>query len=392
MRVALIGPVYPFRGGIAHHTTMLARALASTERVLVISFRRQYPRLLYPGRSDRDPSGEPLTVPAEYLLDAVNPLTWMRVARRIEQYSAEVVVIQWWTTFWAPAFAALARASVNRGLPLLYLIHNVLPHETRFYDPWLARLALREGTSFIVQSETEGKRLQSLLPNSTIHTFEHPAYRMFTHQMVEAEDARRHLGLPGEGVPIVLAFGIVRPYKGLRYLLEAIRVLRDRREHVFLIVAGEFWEPKTFYLELAERLGISSQVRFDDRYIPNEEVALLFSAADAFVAPYVGGTQSGAVRLALGFGTPVVTTRPEDLPSSLPQSMGVLVKPRDSGALAEGIQRVLSTTRPSEDVPRTTPEEGIGEWGGLSKILRLYVKSHVRVSDSRSETLGERSQ
>ena len=109
MKFVLVGPVYPYRGGIAHYTTMLAQTLAKRgSQFHVVSFRRQYPRWLYPGKSDRDPSQEPLRVNAEYLLDPLYPWTWWQTARRIAEWKPDVVIFQWWTTFWAPAFAALA--------------------------------------------------------------------------------------------------------------------------------------------------------------------------------------------------------------------------------------------------------------------------------------------
>lgn len=308
MKVALVGPVYPYRGGIAHYTTMLYRALRERGHdVLMVSFKRQYPRWLYPGRSDKDPSKQPLVVEdAKYWIDSLNPLTWLTTFWRIRRYRPDVIVLQWWTTFWAPVwfvFGILNRLFLKR--PLFYICHNVLPHEVRWGDLWLARLALRWGTRFIVQSEREREVIASLMPEAQTIIVPHPIYNMFADQRIPKREARRHLDLPLD-VPILLFFGIVREYKGLKYVLAALPEIRAQLGKVILLIAGEFWEDKRRYLEMIGQLGIEDSVIIEDRYIPNEEVGLYFSAADVLVAPYQQLTGSGVVRIAQGFGVPVI--------------------------------------------------------------------------------------
>ena len=309
MKVALVGPVYPYRGGIAHYTTMLYRALREQgHEVLMVSFKRQYPRWLYPGRSDKDPSKKPLIVEdAKYWIDSLNPITWLTTFWRVRGYRPDVLVLQWWTTFWAPAWFTLGvlnRLFLRR--PLVVICHNVLPHEVRWWDPWLARMVLRWGTRFIVQSEDERQRLLLLLPRAQATVVPLPVFDMFVSERVPKEEARRRLGLP-LNVPVLLFFGIVREYKGLKDVLAALPEVRTRLGEVVLVVAGEFWEDKRPYLEMIERLGIGDAVIIEDRYIPNEEVGLYFSAADMLVAPYRQVTGSGAMQMARGFGIPTIT-------------------------------------------------------------------------------------
>ena len=369
MKFVLVGPVYPYRGGIAHYTTMLAQTLAKRgSQCHVVSFRRQYPRWLYPGKSDRDPSQKPLRVNAEYLLDPLYPWTWWQTARKIAEWKPDVVIFQWWTTFWAPAFAALAFLLRRREVKVLFVIHNVMPHEPRPWDRWLARLALRQGHSFLVQTGREKERLFSLLPQAQITMSPLPLYGMFADQRVPAAEARQRLGLP-VGEPVILFFGIVRPYKGLRFAIEALAELRARNKTVYLLVAGEFWEDVMAYTRLIEQLGLSAQVRIDNRYIPNEEVGLYFSAADIFVAPYIGGTQSAAVKVALGFDLPVVISRAivsEELENDVAHRL-YWVDPKDVRALADAIERSVK-----ESVPASAPailSSGSNEWEELATVI-----------------------
>lgn len=336
MSVALVGPVYPYRGGIAHFTTLLAQQLTQMGGVQVISYRRQYPRWLYPGDSDKDPSAEGTRVQAEYLLDALNPLSWEKTARNIESCKPPSVILQWWTSFWAPATFWVARHLRNAGIPVIFLIHNVMPHEPRRWDAPLARAVLGQGSRCVTLSTREQTRLRSLLPMMPVQMAALPVYR-FDGMLPEQKLARQQLGLPLDE-KLLLFFGLVRPYKGLAVLIEALGLLRKRGMQPHLAVAGEFWEPLARYEQLAVTHGVREQVHFFARYIPNEAVPLFFAAADVFAAPYTGGTQSAALRMAMGFGLPLVTSDAVFAAADAPPGYPLVIAPAgDAAALADAI-------------------------------------------------------
>ena len=333
MNVAHIGPRFPYRGGIAHYTTLLDQALRHKgHQVLAISFKRQYPQWLFPGRSDQDPSTIPLeSGKVHNWLDSLNPISWFATMRRIHQFDPDLIILPWWTTFWAPAWFVLgALARLWLRCPLLYICHNVLPHESRRWDRRVTRSVLGWGTRFIVQSQDEKKRLLELIPRARVVVVPHPIYDMFAGQRIPKDEARRLLDLP-PAATVLLFFGIVREYKGLDDLLAALPMIQAQLDDVMLLVAGEFWDNRRPYLETIEKLGLGDRVRIVDTYIPNEEVALYFSAADLLVAPYRRVTGSGVVQMARGFGTPVITTHSEALGE---ESEGLVVPPRDIQALA----------------------------------------------------------
>ena len=119
MKVALVGPVFPYRGGIAHYTTMLYRELRkSGHQVVLYSFSRQYPCWLFPGKTDRDSSQRVLDVPCEYTLDSLNPFSWWATARAIQAQRPAVLILQWWVPFFAPMWVLLARVARQVGLVL----------------------------------------------------------------------------------------------------------------------------------------------------------------------------------------------------------------------------------------------------------------------------------
>lgn len=342
MKVSLVGPVYPYRGGIAHYTMLLDHALqAHGHLTQVASFRRQYPAWLYPGETDRDPSQQPMQTKAEYLLDPLYPWTWQRAASSIARFAADLIVFQWWTTFWAPPYAYLVWSLKRRQTPVVFVIHNTLPHEQRAWDPWLARQALGRGDAFIAQTEVERSRLITLLPTAPVRICSLPVYRMPGEQKISRAQARRQLNLPADG-PVLLFFGIVRPYKGLHHLVEALGLLRQHGKTPTLVIAGEFWEPRHAYTQQIDQLGLVEQIIIADRYIPNEQVEVLFAAADALVAPYVGGTQSAAASLGLGCGLPLIITERVAAGISAGNRRDLLIVPSgDSQALAQAIAEFL---------------------------------------------------
>ncbi len=373
----IVGPVQPFRGGIAHFTTSLANAAAKVHSVEVLSFRRLYPRILYPGGSDQDPSRARfgLECPADYRLDALNPLTWIAAARWVESRSPDFAVVSWWTTVLALPLGWLARLLRRRRIPVIFLVHNVLPHERRRPDRALARWALRGGDGYVVLTPGEKTRLVDLLPRAdVVAVCPHPVYRLFAAGRIDKVEARRRLGVP-QGVPIVLFFGFVRPYKGVDCLLEAIKLLRDRGRAAYLLVAGEVWDDATRLRRRIESLGIQEWARIEDRYIPNEEVGTYFCAADVFVAPYRTGTQSGSLRIAMDFSLPAVVTETIAPPEGFPDGRGRVVPPDDAPALAQGIAEMTALSAVAV-APSSSSKTDDG-WLALSATL-VEVADQVR--------------
>lgn len=343
MKISLIGPVYPYRGGIAHFTTVLAQKLmAAGHTVQVVSFKSQYPKWLYPGKSDKDFSPGREKVPAVYLLSPINPLSWQRASRAIIQFEPQLVIFSWWVTFWSPAYRPVSKRLSKAGIPISYLVHNTIPHEAYWLDQVLTRRAFEYVDSFLVMTEKEKGRLLSLFPQvPEVQVAAHPILKLFGRGEENQEAIRLRLGLPVDK-SILLFFGFIRPYKGLRVLIDALKLLVGQGLDIHLLVVGEFWEDVGAYQALTARLGLEDRVHVFNEYIPDHEVGNFFTASDLFVAPYVDGTQSAALKSALGYGLPVVVTDvvTDDLIESLPERCAV-VPAGDPDGLAVGIRRML---------------------------------------------------
>lgn len=339
MRIALIGPTYPFRGGISHYTTLLTRELRREHEVLLVSFKRQYPSWLFPGKSDREPADGAVRESAEYLIDSLNPLTWLKTVNRITRFAPDVVVMQWWVPFWAVAWGGIGRM-LKRKLPsakLIYIVHNALPHEPSPIDKQAVKFVLAPADKLIAQARSEADKLQTLFPNKAITIVPHPSYAE-----LGAEPSDEPLSVPPDK-PLLLFCGLIRPYKGLDILLDALPLILAKQD-VHLGIVGEMWGGGAEYFEQIDRLGIEKHVTVVNEYVSNARLGQWVRSADVVILPYRSATQSGIVQLAFGLGTPVITTRVGGLVDVVEDGVtGLLVEPNSTIAIADAVTRYLET-------------------------------------------------
>lgn len=336
MRIALVGPLAPWRGGLAQYLALLGEALARRAEVRAVTFTRQYPGLLFPGGSQLDPDAARPDFPVEPLLDSIGPLSWRRTARRLERFAPGAVVLKWWMPFFAPSFASAVGPLRRRGTRVVLVCDNLLPHEKRPFDRELTAWMLRNSDGYLVMSESVERDLAMLKPGAPQRRVPHPFYAQFDRARFTRETARARLGLDPAG-EVVLFFGYVRRYKGLDTLLESWPAVRARRPAT-LVVAGDFYEDPAPYRALATTAGDS--VRLREGYQSDEDVEALFRAADVVVLPYRSATQSGVTHVAYALGVPVITTDVGGLAETVrPGETGLVVPPADPAALAEAIVR-----------------------------------------------------
>jgi D-inositol-3-phosphate glycosyltransferase len=366
-KIAVIGPVYPYRGGIAHFTSALAETLQSQgHEADIISYKWQYPKFLYPGKTDKDPSQNRAKPNASYILSSLNPFDWYKTFRYIQETKPDLVIFQWWVSIWSPAYAWLFKKLKRAGIPFKVLVHNTHPHEARAIDKILARYALKHACDFITMTDREAQKLKALLKTDiNIQTVPHPIYKAFPSKGYSKTEARQHLGL-APNLPVLLFFGFVRAYKGLDLLLEAVAQLQAQDTPVQLLVGGEFWDDIGQYEAQIARLNIQDKVKIVAEYIPDEEASTFFEASDCLVAPYRDATQSGSVKLALGYGIPVVVSEvvADDFLRQMPSGCWI-VPCDDSQALGEAIKNCLNAGEMSSESKHNIQET----WQALTDAL-----------------------
>ena len=337
MHIVIVGPAYPLRGGIAHFNATLAKELGKHHQVETVTFSRQYPALLFPGTTQDDLSAPLQAAPAPQLIDSINPLNWVRVGRQLRRRNADLFIFHYWMPFFAPCFSTIARVATRGTRAQVILIcHNLLPHERHPFDAALTRAMIRSASSLIVLSETVERELNEFQPGARYRIVPHPVYSMFG-ETLDRDVARKQLGITADRV--LLFFGYVRKYKGLRTLLEAMALLPESLG-IQLLVVGEFYEDAGPYRELIASRGLDSRVRLVPEYVPNELVHAYFSAADAVVLPYLSGTQSGIAQIAFNFDRPVIATSVGGLGEVVKAGeTGLVVAPGDPAALADAISQ-----------------------------------------------------
>ena len=342
-KIAVLGLSYPFRGGIAHHSTLLVRELRKKYAVEFITLCRQYPDFLFPGKTQYDHSAWGLTEENHALIDSVNPVSWVKTALALKRDKVDIVVVQWWNPFFGLAFGTIANLlNLISNTKICFLCHNVMPHESTLLDRVLSRYAFLTSKYFIVHSDEDRTNLLSLKPRAIVRKNLHPTYSIFgDFSAYGRTEARTELRIAADK-KVLLFFGMIRPYKGLKYLIHAMARVVKSIDCVLLVV-GEFYESKEEYLTLIKELGLETHIVIRDEYVKNEVVSLYFSSADVVVLPYVTATQSGIVQIAFGLNRPVITTNVGGLPEAVEDGKtGFVVDPQSPDKLADAILKFYS--------------------------------------------------
>ena len=372
MRLTVFGPGHPFRGGIARTTTELVRSLAARGHdVDFLTPRRQYPGWLFPGRDDRDPDACERIDGAEQILDPLNPLSWAGSTRQARELDADAWIVPYWTWAWAGQWWFLLR---GRRPPAISVVHNPADHDATFVQRIAAGMVLNRCEALFTHAMYLEDRLTELGYGQPMAS--HPLPMTEPRPLPDRNEARRAVGEEGER-RIALFLGLIRPYKGVDLLLEAVAQLPADSDWT-LIVAGEAWGDLGADIERrAREKDLANRVRMRLGWVPEGEVPALLAAADLVVLPYRAGSQSAVAPMALAAGVPVLSTRVGGLPELVRDGVdGVLVEPGSAEALAEAL---VGLDRPALARLRDGAEAGRGRltWDGYAAALEGLIERVV---------------
>lgn len=341
MKITIVGPAHPYRGGLASILEILARTFQRRgAEVRIRTFTLQYPSLLFPGESQTVDTPAPADLHITRCVNTVNPLNWLRIGRAIGCDRPDFVLMKYWTPFMAPCFGTIARLARRNGhTKVLCQIDNVEPHEHHLIDRPFNRYFLSSVDGFIYMSEQVHRELGAYTSVPALFS-PHPLFENFG-ERIERSEACVRLGLNPD-LRYVLFFGLVRDYKGLDILLDAWSLLRRQGKTAGrrLIVAGEFYTSKEPYLRQIADSGLQDEVLLHDHFVPDEEVKYYFSAVDFVVQPYKTATQSGVTQIAYQFCVPMVVTDVGGLAEIVPDGrVGYVCEPTAEG-VAAAIERM----------------------------------------------------
>ena len=374
MKITILGPAHPYRGGLASIMEIMARTFQRRgDEVDIKTFTLQYPSLLFPGESQTVATPPPADLRICRCVNTMNPLNWVRVGRRIRRERPDFVLMKYWTPFMAPCFGSIARIARGNGhTKVLCQIDNVEPHERHLTDKPFNRYYLHSVDGFVYMSEQVHSELRAYSDAPALFS-PHPLFENFG-ERVERSEACVRLGLDPAN-RYVLFFGLIRDYKGLDLLLDAWAQLRraGRTEGRRLIVAGEFYTAREPYLNRIADNGLQDEVLLHDRFIPDDDVKYYFSAADFVVQPYKTATQSGVTQIAYQFCVPMVVTKVGGLAEIVPDGrVGYVCEPTPEG-VAGAIERMYEGDTLQRFRENCVEERRRFSWEEMcSRITELY--------------------
>lgn len=374
MKITILGPAHPYRGGLASIMEIMARTFQRRgDEVDIKTFTLQYPSLLFPGESQTVATPPPADLRICRCVNTMNPLNWVRVGRRIRRERPDFVLMKYWTPFMAPCFGTIARIARGNGhTKVLCQIDNVEPHEHHLTDKPFNLYYLHSVDGFVYMSEQVHSELRAYSDAPALFS-PHPLFENFG-ERVERSEACVRLGLDPAN-RYVLFFGLIRDYKGLDLLLDAWAQLRraGRTEGRRLIVAGEFYTAREPYLNRIADNGLQDEVLLHDRFIPDDDVKYYFSAADFVVQPYKTATQSGVTQIAYQFCVPMVVTKVGGLAEIVPDGrVGYVCEPTPEG-VAGAIERMYEGDTLQRFRENCVEERRRFSWEEMcSRITELY--------------------
>ena len=373
----MLGALPPWRG-VAPYTRHLLDGLDDMEELEVefLDFVSLYPPRLYPGGEPRDRNGTRPSfarVRMRRLLAWYNPLSWLWAGLTLR---GSVLHAQWWSHVLAPVYLVVMGLARLRGRRVVLTLHNVLPHEEAPWRRWLFQSVFRFAHQFIVHSERNAQVLIEQYPRAVGRVTVVPMgiHTVTSGQKLSRQEARERLELPAEGW-VILAFGNIRPYKGLDVLLRALRRVVDAGREATLLVAGQPWNSFERYQNLIDELDLTAHVRLRLEYLPESEVEACFAAADLAVFPYTHfDAQSAAATLALSSGVPLVVSDVGGLPDLVGDARAV-VPANDPEALAQTLRAVLDDeallAKLAADAKRRAAEL---DWGVIAqRTVEVYL-------------------
>lgn len=339
MKIAILSSFYPLRGGIAQFNASLYGELSKDNIVKAFTFSRQYPQILFPGKTQYvTEDDEAVSIESEALLDTANPFTYISTLRKIRAWKPDVLIMRYWMSWFGPSLGFISR-HMGKDCKVISILDNVVPHEQHFFDKPLTSYFLSGSDGFVTLcKEVESDLLKFKIGDKPHIVQPHPLYSHFGEKL-QREEAEDLLGLQ-HGKKNILFFGLIRKYKGLDILIDAFKNLSDEYQ---LIVAGEPYGSFEEYQKQIDESGAKDRIHLFPVYIKDSEVKKYFSAADVTVLPYRSATQSGVSSISYHFEVPMIVTDVGGLKETIGErGTGIVAESVDPDCIKAEIERYFA--------------------------------------------------
>ena len=335
----LIGPAYPFRGGISNTNHELIREIQKKDKnSLIITFKKLYPKFIFPGKNQFSNEKKPAEINIERHISSYNPISWIKTAKRINQLNPKAVIFRYYTPFLAPAYFFITILIKNK-IKKIALVDNWIPHEGFLLDNLLNKLFGIKMSGFITLSKNVSNQIESNFSKPLLTLF-HPINKNLP-LPISKSNARKILKWPKER-KVILFYGLIRKYKGLELLINSINEEPLKTTKIHLVIAGEFYESKGKYLKLITKNKLENRTTIYDEYINNDMTKQLFCASDAIVQTYHNSTQSGVTPLAYFYNKPVLVSNIDGLKDPILEDKSGVVSEKSTEEISQNILKLLN--------------------------------------------------
>ena len=372
LKIFIIGPAFPLRGGPAQFNENLCLELNKEGHdAQIISYKLQYPNFLFPGSSQFEKSGSaPLGIKIHTILNTINPFNWLMVARFIRKQKPDFILFRYWLPFFGPCLGTIGKL-VKSHTKVLALTDNIIPHEKRIGDHVFTKYFVKNCDGFIAMSKVVLNDLSIFTQNLNKAYSPHPMYENYG-DAISIDLARKKLNLNPHD-KIILFFGLIRHYKGLDILLEALASPEIKNQGVKLLIAGEFYDDKNFYLQLIKKLNLQDCVIVHDKFIPNDEVRDYFCASNLVAQTYRNATNSGVTMVGYFYEKPMLVTNVGGLSEIVPNEVCGYVVENNCALISEKVVDFFANDREKEFVKNVKIEKKKYEWiEFINSLLTLY--------------------
>ena len=338
-KVLLLGPAHPYRGGIADTQNYLAQNLSRLgHEVLVYTFKYQYPKLLFPGKTQYSSVPMPKGIDIKRKIHSINPINWIKISNEINHYDPDIVLFRYWTPFLAPCWIWIAKR-LSSKIKKIALVDNWIPHDKKPWDKTMNDLFGKTMDAFVTLSNAVAKEIMEDKPKTPIWSGFHPIADDLP-KIISKAVARKKLGWSKEK-NIVLFFGLIRKYKGLDLLIEAFSKSPLKSSKTLLVIVGEPYEKKEKYVSLIHQLKLEDRIICDFNYADRELTRDVICAADVVAQTYRSATQSGVTPLAYYYQTPLLVSNLPGLKAPIEKDGTGVVTEKAPEKIANNLYEIL---------------------------------------------------
>jgi glycosyltransferase involved in cell wall biosynthesis len=372
-KIKIIGPAYPYRGGIAAFNERLASEyIRLGHSVEIETFSLQYPGFLFPGKTQYSEGGRSPDINIKRTINSISPFNWIRVGKKVRAENNDIVIFKFWLPFMGPCLGTIARiVKKNKHSKVIAVLDNIIPHEKRPGDRLLTRFFVKSQSGFIAMSGAVMNELELFRSKSPRLYSPHPVYDNYG-EIIDRSEAINKLGLDPE-FRYMLFFGLIRDYKGLDLFIKAFSESRFRKRKLKILVAGEFYTDSEKIFKLIDEKGLGDEIIIRSEFIPDSEVASWFCASDLVVQPYKSATQSGITQIGYNFLKPMLVTNVGGLPEIITHNKGGYVVDPEPSAIADAIDDFYSNSREKEFIEGIKMDKKKFGWDKMIKSIEKIV-------------------